>query len=311
MKLFSSLLFTALFLISNAFAQNNTYDFMRLDMSARAGALGGSFVANSDDPNVIFYNPAGLKMLSESPISFSFIKHLLDINLASLAYSTEIEGIGRVGGAVEYINYGTFQGATDDAALTNEFGAGEVAFVLGYANELDENFYYGANAKFIYSSIEKYSSSAVGLDLGLHYNIPSSEMSLGFSVLNIGAQLSSYINTKEELPLDVMVGVSKKLEHLPLRLSLDFHRLNKEGENFGSRFKAFAVGAEFILSRVMRLRLGYDNQKRSELKIGSFAGIAGFNVGLGLHISDYNFDYGFSSMGLIGGLHRISVSTAL
>ncbi len=311
MKFFSFLLLITFFLTSNSFSQNSTYDFLRLDMSARAGALAGTFVANSDDPNVIFYNPAGLKTLEGSPVSFSFIKHLLDINLASLAYSTDIEGIGRFGGAVEYINYGTFEGTNEDALKTGEFGAGEVAFVLGYANQLDENFFYGANAKFIYSSIEKYSSSAVGFDVGLHYAIPSDEMSIGFSVLNIGAQLSSYISTKEKLPLDVMVGVSKKLEHLPLRLSLDFHRLNNEQDKFASRFKAFAVGAEFTLSRVLRLRFGYDNQRRTDLKIGSFAGIAGFNVGVGLHIKEYNFDYGFSSMGLIGALHRISVSTTL
>ena len=311
MKFFSFFLLFTIFLTISSFSQNNTYDFLRLDMSARAGALAGSFVSNSDDPNVIFYNPAGLKTLEGSPISFSFIKHLLDINLASLAYSTDIEGIGRFGGAVEYINYGNFQGRSNDGLSTGEFGAGEVAFVLGYANQLDENFYYGANAKFIYSSIEKYSSSAIGLDVGLHYSIPSNEMNIGFSILNIGTQLSSYITTKEQLPLDVMLGVSKKLEHLPLRLSLDFHQLNKERDNFGKRFKAFAVGAEFTLSRVLRLRFGYDNQRRSDLKIGSFAGIAGFNVGVGLHIKDYNFDYGFSSMGLIGALHRISVSTTL
>ncbi len=311
MKFFSCLLLLTILLTTSSFSQNNTYEFLRLDMSARAGALAGSFVANSDDPNVIFYNPAGLNALNGNLVSFSFIKHLLDINLASLAYSTEVEGIGRFGGAVEYINYGTFQGATEVGLKTSEFGAGEVAFVLGYANQLDENFFYGANVKFIYSSIEKYSSSALGFDLGLHYEIPSNEMSVGFSVLNIGTQLSSYITTKEELPLDVMVGVTKKLEHLPLSLSLDFHRLNKEQDNFGSRFKAFAVGAEFTLSRVLRLRLGYNNQRRSDLKIGSFAGIAGFNVGIGMHIKDYNFDYGFSSMGLIGALHRISVSTSL
>ncbi|MEO8398966.1 MAG: type IX secretion system protein PorQ [Ignavibacteriaceae bacterium] len=311
MKLFSFLVISFLILISNTISAQNTYEFMRLDMSARAGALGGTFVANHDDPNVIFYNPAGLKLLEESPISFSFFKHLLDINLASLSYSTELKGIGRVGGGIKYINYGTFQGATEDGLKTNEFGAGEIAFILGYANELDENFYYGVNAEFIYSSIEEHSSSAIGLDLGLHYNIPSSEANIGFSILNLGTQLSSYINTKEDLPLDVMFGASKKLEHLPLRLSLDFHRLNKDRDDFVSRLKAFTVGAEFILSKALRLRLGYDNEKRTELKIGSFAGIAGFNAGLGIAISDYNFDYGFSSMGLIGALHRISISTKL
>ena len=197
MKLKLALTFFIILLFNISIFSQNTYEFLRLDMSARAAALGGTFVSNTDDPNVIFYNPAGLKTLEGSPVSFSFIKHLLDINLASLAYSTEIEGIGRFGGAVEYINYGNFQGYNEDALSTGEFGAGEVAFVLGYANQLDENFFYGANAKFIYSSIEKYSSSAIGLDVGLHYAIPSDEMSVGFSVLNIGTQLSSYIVTKE------------------------------------------------------------------------------------------------------------------
>src|SRR4030067_3278305 len=68
-----------IFVSLNTNAQN-TYEFLRLDMSARAGALGGSFVSNNDDPDVIFYNPAGMQLLTDNPISFSFVKHLLDIN---------------------------------------------------------------------------------------------------------------------------------------------------------------------------------------------------------------------------------------
>lgn len=298
-------------LITNQLSAQSTYEFLRLDMSARAGALGGSFVSNHDDPDVIFYNPAGIKLLTESPVSFSFVKHLLDINLASLSYSTEYEGIGRFGAAIKYINYGTFQEADEFGQRTGEFGAGEFAFIAGYANQLDENFYYGANAKFIYSGIADHSSSAIAFDVGLHYAVPSEQLNVGFSVLNLGTQLSSYIDTKEDLPLDFVIGVSKRLEYLPLRLYLDFHKLNENRDEFYQKFKAFSIGAEFSLSQTMRLRLGYDNEKRSELKIGSFAGIAGFNAGIGFAISDYKFDYGFSSMGAIGELHRISISTNL
>ncbi|MFZ0452347.1 MAG: type IX secretion system protein PorQ [Ignavibacteriaceae bacterium] len=299
-----------LFLTKISFGQH-IYEFLRLDNSARAGALGGSFVSNNDDANVIFFNPAGLGLLNESPISFSYLKHLLDINLTSLAYSTEIEGIGRIGAAVKYINYGDFQGATENGEKTGNFSAGDVVFILGYANTLDKNFYYGINGKVIYSSIAGYSSSGLAADFGLHYIIPEDEFDVGFAILNAGAQLSAYETTKESLPLDIVIGVSKRLAHLPLRLSLDFHQLNEKTDNFGQRFNAFTVGAEFTLSKALRLRLGYDNQTRKDLKIGTTSGVAGLNIGLGLVISKYNFDYGFSSMGLIGGLHRISVSTTL
>lgn len=305
----AAILFVSIF-TANLFSQN-TYEFLRVDMSARAGALGGTFVSNTDDPNVIFYNPAGINLLNENPISFSFVKHLMDINLASLSYSMEFEDIGRFGGAVKYINYGTFTEADEFGNRGGEFGAGEVAFIIGYANSLDENFSYGANIKYIYSSIADRNSSGIGFDVGLNYFIPEEDFCVGFSAMNMGTQLSSYYDEKEKLPLDISIGVSKKLEHLPLRLSLDFHKLNEDRDDFIQHFKAFSVGAEFTLSKVLRLRFGYDNEKRSDLKIGSSAGIAGFNAGLGALISSYIFDYGFSSMGVIGALHRVTITTTL
>lgn len=309
----NKVIFLSLTLIffGNITYSQNTFDFLRLDGSARAGALGGSFVSNNDDADVIFYNPAGLDLLEGNPASFSFVKHLMDINLASLSYSTEFENIGRFGSAIKYINYGSFDEADDFGNRTGTFSAGELAFVIGYANQLDNNFYYGANAKFIYSGIADRSSTAMALDLGLHYSIPDKNWNFGFAILNLGGQLSKYYNTAEDLPLDITIGFSKKLENLPLRLSVDFHKLNEKRDDFVQKFKAFTVGAEFTLSKVMKLRFGYNNERRSEFKIGSTAGIAGFNAGLGIKISDYQFDYGYSSLGLVGGLHRIGISTSL
>lgn len=295
---------------NNIFSQT-TYDFLRVDMSARAAALGGSFTSNNDDADVIFYNPAGLGTLASTPISFSFVKYLMDINLASLSYSTEFEGVGRFGTAVKYVNYGSFEESDINGNKTGTFNANELALIVGYANQLDKNFFYGANVKFIYSGIADRSSTAMAVDLGLHYFIPESNWNFGFSALNLGGQLSTYYDKKENLPVDLAFGVSKKLENLPLRLSLDFHRLNQDRDNFSQRFRAFTVGAEFTLSKVMKLRFGYDNERRKDFKIGSTAGIAGFSTGIGIKISDYHFDYGYSSLGLVGGLHRIGISTSL
>ena len=309
MKIKLALIFSIILLLNISTFSQNTYDFLRLDMSARAAALGGTFVSNTDDPNVIFYNPAGLKTLTGSPISFSFLKYLLDINLASITYSTELEKIGRVAAGIKYANYGRFTAADEFGNITGDYGAGEIYFVLGYSNLIDKNFYYGVNAKFIYSSLADRSSSAIALDLGLNYNVPEQEFSVGFAILNAGTQLSSYYSTRENLPLDVTAGISKKLTYLPLRLSLDFHRLNDNQSNLFNHLNAFSIGAEFTLSKVLRLRLGYDNLKRQELKIGTLAGLAGFNVGLGAVVKGYSFDYGFSSWGAIGALHRISLAT--
>jgi len=311
MKTKSFFIVTIIIFLSTSIFGQKTYEFLRLDLSPRAGALGGSFVSNSDDPNVIFYNPAGLKLIKDQKISFSYVNHLLDINLASVSYTQDVGTWGRFGAAVEYISYGSFTQADQFGNKTGEFNVGELALLLGYANNLEENLYYGANLKFINSSIADQSSSALAFDLGLHYSIPSEGLSFGIALLNSGFQLSKFFNTKEDLPVDLVLGISKKMEHLPLTLSVDFHRLNRGDDPYTGRFEAFSVGAEFDLSNAFTIRFGYNNEKRKELKIGDFGGLAGFNLGLGLLVSKYYFDYGYSSLGEIGSMHRIGISTSL
>lgn len=307
----TSMFLIIIFFLSTFLVAQETYNFLRLDQSPRAASLAGSFVANTDDPNVIFYNPAGISYLDGNPISFSFVKHLLDINSASVSYSHKFEGIGKFGSAVQYINYGTFEGATPDGIQTGEFGAGEIAMIVGYSNQLDQNFYYGANVKFIYSGIENRSSTGIALDIGLLYSIPDVKWNFGFSILNLGTQLTQYYNTREDLPLDIRFGFSKTLEHLPFTFYASLNKLQDKYDSFGERFQQFTFGGEFKLSKVMKLRFGYDNEKRKELKIGGTGGVAGFNLGLGVLVSSYNFDYSFSSMGSIGALHRIGITTNL
>jgi len=305
-----SIALTTLLISSTLFAQS-TFEFLKLDTSPRAAAVAGSFVANNDDPNVIFYNPAGINLLTGTPVSFSFLKHLLDINSASLAYSKEFEGIGRFAAGIQYINYGSFIQADASGTKLGEFSAGEMALLIGYGNQLDNNFYYGANLKFIYSSIAGQSSTGLAIDLGLHYAIPDSRWNFGFSILNLGKQLSSYFSTKEDLPLDMRLGFSKELEKLPFKFYWSFNKLNERQNNFFDRFGQITLGGEFRLGQSMRLRFGYDNEKRREMKIGTSAGLAGFSLGLGFIVSKYNVDYSFSSMGSIGALHRFGISTNL
>lgn len=299
----------AIFITQLAFAQN-AFNFLRVDVSPRAGAMAGSFVATVDDPDVIFYNPAGIKNLSDVPVSFTFTKHLLDMNFTALSSSYELEGIGRFGAGIKYANYGDFTEYDEYGNQFGEYNAGDLALVLGYANEISENFNYGVNAKYVYSSIAGYSSSAIAGDIGIIYLIPSERLNIGFSILNVGTQLHPYINAKEELPFDVVFGLSKKLQYLPLQFHIDFHKLNQDaGGSLTSRLKSFTFGAEFTLSKVLKLRFGYDNEKRTELKVGSFAGLAGFNFGIGFNVREYTFNYAYSSFGEIGALHRIGVNS--
>lgn len=297
-------------IISLNISAQTPYDFLLLDASPRSAALAGSFVANNDDPNVIFYNPAGLNLLDETPVSFSYLSHIADINYTSLAASHKFEGIGRISGGIQYINYGDFTRRDAQGTDLGSFGAGDMALTVGYSNKLDDNFYYGVNVKFIYTSLEDQSSTAFATDWGLQYVMPESGWSFGLSILNAGVQMSSYFDNEEDLPLDVRVGVYKELAHTPFKLFFSLNRLNEKEGNLGDRFKKITVGSEVKISNVIKFRFGYDNDKRTDWKISNASGLAGVSLGVGIKVQKYKVDYAFTSMGSIGSLHRFGLVTA-
>ncbi|MCX7875298.1 MAG: type IX secretion system protein PorQ [Melioribacteraceae bacterium] len=304
-------IFFVLALLSNLINAQYVYDFLRFDLNPRAAAVAGSFVANNDDPNVIFYNPAGINFLEGQPISFSFTKHLLDVNYVGLSSFKEFESIGKFGAAIQYLNYGSFKKTDQYGKILGDFSAGDLALTVGYGNELDKNFYYGANVKFIYSKIDEVSSTAAAIDLGLQLFVPDSKWNFGFSVLNIGSQISSYYSLKEDLPLEIKLGFTKQLENLPLKIFWSFNKLNEKQNTFFKRFTQITFGGEFKLGQSLKLRFGYDTEKRKELRLNSSAGLAGFNLGVGFIVKSYNIDYSFSSFGFIGSVHRFGISTNL
>ncbi len=289
---------------------NTVFNFLRNDVSPRAAALAGSFVTITEDPNSIFYNPAGMSTLQTPMGSIGFFKHLLDINAGYISFSMPYEDLGYFGAGIVYTNYGTFDETDDLGNNISSFSAGDLALTLGYANTLEDNVHVGANVKFIYSSIAGYKSTGLAGDVGILYAIPDTKVTIGASLRNFGTQLKSYMSTKEDLPLDLAVGFSVVPRGLPLLLNLNFHKLNEDQDTFSDRFRAFVIGGEFTLSKVLQARVGFDNEKRKDLKIGTSSGLSGFSGGIGITVNEYKVDYSLSSLGPIGNLHRISIGTS-
>ncbi len=288
----------------------STFDFLRLPMSARAAALGNTFLTGLNDPAMLFTNPGALSSIEGPSASIGFLKHLMDVNAGYAAYAQKYDELGWFSAGITYVNYGSFDETDKFGNLTGStFGASDMALSLGYGNRI-ENLHYGAAVKVIYSYIEEYSASGLALDAGVSYNIPEQQIVIAASVLNLGTQLSSYGSQNEDLPFDLRIGVGKKLEHLPLNIMLNFHKLNESADSFFDRFQNFSIGGEFDLSDSFKARVGYYNEMRRELKIGNTAKLAGFSGGFGLLVSGYMVDYAYTSLGeLPGALHRFAITT--
>jgi hypothetical protein len=296
--------------VDAAAQQPRVYDFLRNDASARAAAMGGTFATFTGDPTGIFYNPATIQTVDSTQASFTFFKHLLDINCGFAALGTEIEGIGRIGVGVNFNNYGAFDRVDRMGRALGEFGSSDIALSIGWATELGEGFSAGLAAKGVYSNIDDYSSSALALDGGLLYVDTARRVNAALSLLNLGAQISSFGDVTEELPLDLKLGVSHSLRGLPLQIGLNFHRLLDSSDNFLSRFEAFSVGGEFTVSRPIRLRFGYDHSTRRDVAFGESKGLAGMSAGFGVVVKGYRFDYAFNSLARLGSQHHISINAS-
>ncbi|MGC8594000.1 MAG: PorV/PorQ family protein [Candidatus Kryptoniota bacterium] len=303
-------LLSTLFVGQIAYSQT-IYRFLNLDVSAREASLAGASLARTSDPSGFFYNPAVSVNAGNRIVTFGFLKHILDINAGYVFATAEKPAIGYFGIGIGYINYGSFTTTDEFGNQLGTFSAGDAMLVLNYSNLLAEDFSYGFNLKGIYSSIASARSSAIAFDAGLYYNFPSNMLGIGFSIDNIGAQLDYYGGSRESLPLNVRIGVTKQLEHLPLVLNVALQHLADSDLSLSDKLSSFAVGGEFLLSDNLELRIGYDNLKHKQMKIGVNSGLEGMSFGLGLKVAGYTFDYSFSSWGKIGALHRVNVTTAI
>jgi len=286
-------------------AQTNNpigYAFLRTSVGARPSAMASSFVAMSDDPHCIFYNPAGIGNVEKRTAAFGYLNHILDIQNFAGAYVMPLRQ-ARVGFGVQYTSYGEFQRMNEFGQELGTFSSSSAVIYLSYAQtRADKRLQLGANVKYIRSELDNFSSDAYALDLGVIYHSAFlGNMDFGGGIFNLGGVISAFDQTKERLPFNYQLGASKRLEHLPLRYSLSLVKYNEED----LRFRA---GGEFELSTGLFLRLGYDSIG-SDQKVGTNSDrFAGLSMGLGVEYHQYKFDYGISSFGEVGSLNRLSLS---
>ena len=122
----------------------------------------------------------------------------------------------------------------------------------------------GITAKFITSYIGNYNSIGMGVDLGLNYYDPESDLSIALVAKNLGGQLKAYNDTYENMPIDVQLGASKQLTHTPFRFSATLVDLNHWNYKF---INHLVFGVDISLSHNIWVGGGYNFRRANEMKI--------------------------------------------
>lgn len=293
----------------------SSFPFLQFAPSARTAALGGSFSAvYDDDVNGLFHNPALLSPDTDRMASLSYLNHLADINAGFLAYGHEMEDFASLGGGLRFLSWGEFEAANEFGEQTGTFRAGDVALTLGAARPLGDRWRYGTSLHAIYSSLETARASALATDIGVLYQIPAQQITLSASVNYLGRALDSFGPTRDRLPFDVRLGLTKRLFHLPLMLSLTGYHLHDLGNDIAGGgttldhvLAHLVFGGELTLGDVFQVRLGYDHRRSKELALNDRFDFAGLSAGFGLAIPPLYLSYAYQSWSSYGGLHWLTL----
>jgi hypothetical protein len=295
--------------------------FLKVDVSARAAAMGGAYIMVGNDATAMFYNPAGIALMKRGLDFYSgMTQWIADINYQSAGLIKNLGNIGTVGASVIYCDYGDDMIGTRVA--TNERGyikTGTVdigAYTLGlsYARSLTDKFSVGGQIKF---AVQHLGSNAIiegGKEIenkvsGLAYDF-GTIFYPGFYSLRVGMSINhfsgqfKYEEEAFQLPLTFKIGAAMDVldltgEHQnPLLIAIDAIHPRDYTERIH-------LGGEYVYNNLIAIRAGYKFNYDEE---GLTAGV-GFKFTL--RSVDLKLDYAYSAMDIFDTVSRFSLGISL
>jgi hypothetical protein len=315
--------FTFIFLISilshqlpaQTIGGNTVFNFLNLSHTPQLTALGGVNVSEtSNDIGLAFNNPALLKSQMHSQMNAVFNNYPAGITTyhMSLGYHHPVLKTNFSWG-LHYFNYGNI--AQTDAAgnMLGKFRPTDWVMQLSASRGYMEKWNFGTSLKFINSDYGQYRSNGIAVDAGVLYYDSAKQFSASILARNMGFQLKKYHGTAaEDLPFDLQLGISKRLENAPFGVSITAHHLhrfdiryndtvfNNENSNLSAGnksgidklFRHFVFAAAIYPDDKLQFIIAYNYLRRQELNTGNAGnGINGFSLGAGVILNKLQIRY--------------------
>ncbi|NMB82850.1 MAG: PorV/PorQ family protein [Ignavibacteria bacterium] len=302
--------------------------FLSISQGARAAGMGSAFVAVSDDPSALFWNPAGITKINGGSALMERTNWFAGINYNFVAITYNLGDYGALGVSftasdIDEMNVTTIQ---EPEGTGETFRVSDIAISIAYAINLTNNFSIGFNPKFIQQSIWRMSATAFALDLGVQYITPFDGIVLEMSISNFGTKMKldgksslvlydpdisttgnngmipAYLQTDEwELPLNFRVGLS----YTPIKNEMHGLTIAVDASHPSDDYESINIGGEYSLYDIVFIRGGY---KSLFLKDSEESYTFGFGIkktifgGIGLKV-----DYSYGNFGRLTNIQKFSL----
>jgi hypothetical protein len=341
MKRLLSLL-TTILLLQSATAQvlggKSVFPFLDLPVSPQQTALGGMSASQQhNDISLALLNPALLRSSMHTHLQANYTAYFADVKYGHAMagyYAPGIETSFAL--SVQYMHYGSVTQTDASGNVLGNFSPRDIAWQLTASRQYLERWHYGVTLKLIQSRYQQYRSTGLAADVGITYQDSARQLQLGLVARNMGAQLSTYAGEKQEpLPFDLQIGISKKLEHLPLQLSATLHHIyqfdiryaDPSFENgfpvteedstgggsyaFDKVFRHFVLAAEWEIGRYVVLNVSYNHLRRQELATPQQKGLSGFAAGVGVITRKIQLRYARAYYQRANALNQLGINLPL
>ncbi len=273
------------------------YSFLRLPVSAHAAALGGDNITlPEDDATLMFHNPSLLSNVSDKSLNLNFMTYMAGTVTASASFAKAAGQRATWGVSGQFMSYGSIKETTRFNEEIGTFSPKDIALAGSFAYMLSNRISGGITGRFISSTISSYTSLAVGFDLGVNYYHEEKGWSVSAVVKNLGGQVKAYDDDFERIPIDVQLGVSKKLIGSPLTFHATLTRLDNWKQAF---IKHLNVGADLALGETIYVAAGYNFRRASDMKISASDDSqsshgAGLSLGAGLQLERFKLNVAYA-----------------
>ena len=317
--------------VSVLFAQSKAgttiAQFLKIEPSARAAALGNAGTSLFGEAASLYYNPASLGRLEKIDAQFTYNKWLADINYNYAVVGVPLQGIGTLAIQMTSLNSGEMDVRTVEQPLgTGErFSVTNFALGLGYGMMLTDRVSVGLQMTYFQESIWHSSLTGFALNIGVQYQVEVDGLTIGAALMNFGPRAKyegrdAYVNfdfdpkkygDNDQLPAQLRmdewglptafrVGMS-----YPVRFSKDYKLiLTADAFHPNDNKESISLGGEFQLLDIFYVRGGYRNLFLEDLEGGAVLG-GGVKASIsGGYI--IRFDYAWADYGRLDQAHRFT-----
>jgi hypothetical protein len=169
-------------------------EFLLLGAGARGTALGGAYAAIANDASALYYNPAGIALMSRPGVTIGTYDYVANTRYSWGGIAFPFDGASKTFG----VQIGTF-GFKDQPVYTVDqpdgtgatYDVSETFLGLTYAQNFSDRFSAGITAKFISDNLGDATGKAFAVDFGTNFHaaLNGHPVKFSFVLANLGSNI--------------------------------------------------------------------------------------------------------------------------